>query len=70
MIKWGNFMLGQYKKEDAQYKKIQDTLDILTKCLDGVMDFTIILTDKGGGSYISPSNEKNLHFVPLPFENQ
>ena len=70
MIKWTTFMLDQYTKKETEYKKVQETLDILTKCLNGSMDFTLILTDKGGGSYISPSEEKNLHFVSIPLENE
>jgi ZPR1 zinc finger protein len=69
MIKWSNFMLDQYRKEEAQHKKIQETLNILTKCLDGTMNFTIVLTDTGGGSYISPSNENNLDFIPIPYKD-
>ena len=70
MIKWAEFMLEQYSQHEKEYGKVQATLDVLTKCLNGTMDFTLILTDKGGGSYMSPSKEENLQFVAIPYSKE
>ena len=70
MIKWTKFMLTDYEEHEKEYQKVQKTLDILTKCKNGIMDFTIILTDKGGGSYVTASNESTLSFEAVPFEEE
>ncbi len=65
MIKWTNFMLPQYSKDEHEYTKVKSTLDTLTKCKNGTLDFTLILTDDSGGSYIISSKEDTLHFDPI-----
>ncbi len=70
MIQWSKFMLKDYAEQEQQYQKIQKTLEILTKCRNGTIDFTIILTDKGGGSYVIPSSESSLTFEAIPFEDE
>ncbi|TFG20295.1 MAG: ZPR1 zinc finger domain-containing protein [Promethearchaeota archaeon] len=70
MIQWSKFMLKDFKEQENQYQKIQKTLEILTRCRNGTMDFTIILVDKEGGSYIIPSNESLLSFEAIRFEEE
>ncbi|MHA1111361.1 MAG: ZPR1 zinc finger domain-containing protein [Promethearchaeota archaeon] len=70
MINWTKFMLSDYSEHDKEFQKVQKTLEILTECRNGTMDFTIILTDKGGGSYVTTANEDALNFEAIPFESE
>lgn len=70
MMKWSKFMLRDYEEHEEEYPKVQKTLDILTKCKNGTMDFTIILTDKGGGSYVTTSKEDSLSFEAIPYKKE
>jgi len=70
MINWTKFMLTDYAEHEKEHQKVQKTLEILTECRNGTMDFTIILTDKGGGSYVTTSKEDSLNFEAIPFESE
>lgn len=70
MIKWTKFMLSDYAEQEKEYQKVQKTLDILKLCRNGTMDFTLILTDKEGGSYVTTLNESSLSFEAVPFEEE
>ena len=70
MINWSEFMLRDYAEHEKEYSKVQNTLEILTKCKNGTMNFTIILTDREGGSYITSSNEDSLSFEAFPFKSE
>jgi len=70
MINWTKFMLSDYAEHEKEHQKVQKTLEILTECRNGTMDFTIILTDKGGGSYVTTSKEDSLNFEAIAFESE
>ena len=70
MINWTKFMLTDYAEHEKEHQKVQKTLKILTECRNGTMDFTIILTDKSGGSYVTTSKEDSLNFEVIPFESE
>jgi C4-type Zn-finger protein len=70
MIQWSEFMLREYAEHEKEYTKVQNTLEILNKCKNGSMDFTLILTDREGGSYVTTSKEDTLSFEAIPYESE
>ncbi len=65
MIRWSKVMLKQYEENESEYKKVDSTIKILTKCVTGSRKFHLILSDSVGGSYISTTNKESLQFDPL-----
>ena len=47
---------------DTQIKEIDKILKDLHKALNGELEFTLIITDTGGGSYIIPEDESKYSF--------
>ena len=56
------------EKDDTQIGEIDSILQDLHKALDGEFEFTLIITDSGGGSYIIPEDESKYSFKK--FENE
>ena len=52
-------------ENDPQVDEAGQILKNIKKALKGEFKFTLKLTDKGGGSYIIPSNKSNYSFEPL-----
>ena len=48
--------------------EIDDILNNLKKALEGNYEFTLILTDPQGGSYIIPQNKSKYKFEKLGIE--
>ncbi|MBN2155153.1 MAG: ZPR1 zinc finger domain-containing protein [Candidatus Lokiarchaeota archaeon] len=65
MIQFTNVMLTHASKDDANYQKIESTLEILLNCLQGTSPFHLILRDTIGGSYIASTKTDNLQFEPI-----
>ena len=51
--------------DDVQIEEIEKILQDLHKALEGDFKFTLIITDKGGGSYIIPEDESKYSFEKL-----
>jgi len=56
-------------KDDPEFKEITQILEDLKKALDGKLNFTLKITDNGGGSYIIPINKSNYSFEKLKISN-
>lgn len=65
MIQWTQVMLAQNEDQEHVEQKIRSTLKILSECKEGMKNFTLILTDLRGGSYISTANADQLEFEPM-----
>jgi ZPR1-related zinc finger protein len=71
MMNWAEYMKSNLEsegiKDDPELKKVLEVLDVLNKCLNGEMDFHIILRDEYGGSYVTtdPGHEQFVEFTPL-----
>ena len=56
------------EKDDNQTGEIDSILQDLHKALEGEFEFTLIITDPGGGSYIIPEDESKYSFKKLENE--
>jgi len=53
------------EKDDNEIDKIEEILQDLHKALEGQLEFTLIITDLGGGSYIIPEDESKYSFEKI-----
>jgi len=53
------------EKNDSQIEEIDEILQDLQKASKGEFEFTLIITDSGGGSYIIPEDESKYSFEKL-----
>ncbi|NVM44095.1 MAG: ZPR1 zinc finger domain-containing protein [Candidatus Lokiarchaeota archaeon] len=51
--------------DDVQIEEIDEVLQNLNEALKGDFKFTLIITDRGGGSYIIPEDESKYSFEKL-----
>jgi zinc finger protein len=56
------------ERDDPQIHEIDSILQDLNKALEGELEFTLIITDSGGGSYIIPEDKSKYTFKK--FENE
>ncbi|MFX0031618.1 MAG: ZPR1 zinc finger domain-containing protein [Candidatus Hodarchaeota archaeon] len=56
-------------KDDPEFKEITLILKDLKNALDGKLNFTLKITDNGGGSYIIPINKSHYSFEKLKISN-
>jgi len=56
------------ENNDPELNEIDDILNNLKKALEGNYEFTLILTDPQGGSYIIPQNKSKYKFEKLGIE--
>ena len=50
---------------DLEISEIDKVLQDLHKALEGKLEFTLIITDSGGGSYIIPEDESKYSFQKI-----
>ncbi len=58
------FFLSTTPKDTLEWKNANEVLHRLRKCMAGEMVFNVVLKDTEGGSYITPSKEEKMRFVP------
>ena len=56
------------EKDDVQIEEIDKILDDLHKAIKGEFTFTLIITDRGGGSYIIPEDESKYSFEKIGYK--
>ena len=52
-------------KNDPHLNEINELLENIQKALKGNFEFTLKLSDTGGGSYIIPQNKSNYSFKEI-----
>jgi zinc finger protein len=57
------------KKDDPELKEIEQVLEDLKEAINGKLNFTLKVTDNGGGSYIIPFNKSKYSFEKLNLSN-
>ncbi len=63
------YFLDSTPIESLEWKNANEAFKRLNNCLAGKMPFKLILKDPDGGSYITPSNEEKLVFIPTSKKN-
>jgi zinc finger protein len=53
------------EKDDIEIEEINGILQDLQKALEGKFEFTLIITDSGGGSYIIPEDDSKYSFQKI-----
>ena len=60
-----HFFLENNPHDSDEWLHAHEAKKRLEKALHGQLSFTLILTDKDGGSYVKPTNPSKMKFIPL-----
>jgi len=58
------FFLDTTPHTTKEWEQANECKKRFNACLSGEMDFTVVLKDPEGGSYISPTDDEKLEFIP------
>ncbi|MHA1583871.1 MAG: ZPR1 zinc finger domain-containing protein [Promethearchaeota archaeon] len=70
MEKQLKFFTNTTPVELIEWKNANEALKRLNHCITGELHFTVILRDRDGGSYITPTRKEKMIFTPYKMKNE